>query len=81
MNSINHQGCFSINFKFKQTLIRNQIKGMVVIDRLQLKCNIVSEFKAKIKVLHHYQLLLQNSPPLVQLETARINMMIMMKNI
>lgn len=50
------QGCFAIKFpNQKQQLTREQIKkGMVIIDNIdKWKNNILDNFTAKIKVLHH----------------------------
>lgn len=76
----NHQGCFSIKFlNSKQTLTRNQIKkGMVLIDSIDnWKCNIISEFKAKIKVLHHSSTITTGYSPIIHCgpirQPARIN--------
>ena len=76
----NHQGCFAVKFlNPKQTLTRNQIKkGMVVIDSIDnWKDNIVSEFKAKIKVLHHSSTITTGYSPIIHCgpirQPARIN--------
>ena len=76
----NHQGCFAVKFlNPKQTLTRNQIKnGMVVIDSIDnWKCNIVSKFKAKIKVLHHSSTITTGYSPIIHCgpirQPARIN--------
>tara|TARA_B110000208_G_scaffold155224_1_gene188117 strand:- start:2771 stop:3970 length:1200 start_codon:yes stop_codon:yes gene_type:complete len=65
-------GCLAINFITKKTFTRNQIrKGVIAFSDDKFKKNIVSSFKAEIKILHHSTTIKNNYEPVIHCGQVR----------